>query len=168
MAGKSDIVDMIQRRGNPDWDTARRVSHPGTFNANPISAAAGGAALDLVANTNANAHAEAMATRLKDGVNQVMARLEIPGCAYGVASLVHLTMGTPVDPETINDMPHDKIRASMPPERIAALKLGMLNAGVDPMWKTMVVSATHQEADIDFTVAAYEESFTAMRDEGII
>ena len=168
VAGKSDIVDMIQRRGDPGWDASRRVSHPGTFNANPISAAAGGAALELVANTNANAHAEAMATRLKDGVNQVMARLEIPGCAYGVASLVHLTMGTPVDPESINDMPHDKIRASMTPEKIGALKVGMLNAGVDPMWKTMVVSATHQEADIDFTVAAYEEAFTAMREEGVI
>ena len=56
----------------------------------------------------------------------------------------------------------------MTPEKIGALKLGMLNAGVDPMWKTMVVSATHQEADIDFTVAAYEEAFTAMREEGII
>ena len=168
VAGKSGILDMIQRRGDAEWDSNRRVPHPGTFNANPLSAAAGSTALELVANTNANAHAESMATRLKAGINNVMARLEIPGCAYGVASLVHLTMGTPTDPESINDMPHSEIRAAMTPEKLSGIKISLLNAGVDPMWKTMIVSAKHQEADIDFTIAAYEEGFSNMREEGIV
>ena len=79
---------------------------------------------------------------------------------------MHLTMGTPTDPESINDMPHSEIRAAMTPEKLSGIKISLLNAGVDPMWKTMIVSAKHQEADIDFTIAAYEEGFSNMREEG--
>ena len=49
VAGRRDILDMIAHQEDPAWDDVRRVAHPGTFNANPLSAAAGIAALELVA-----------------------------------------------------------------------------------------------------------------------
>ena len=67
VGGKADIIDMIAHRGDPEWDNVRRVYHPGTFNANPLSAAAGAAALELIASEPVNEHADAMADRLKAG-----------------------------------------------------------------------------------------------------
>ena len=169
VTGKADVLDMIQHR-EPEWDAAHRIAHPGTFNANPLSAAAGTTALELVATTNINAQADAMAQRLKDGVNQVLARLEIPGCINGVASLVHITLGAPHECDgAICKLDHETIRGSMPPERVRALKRSLINAGVDPMGgRTLIVSGVHQEKDIDFTIGAYEEALTAMRDDGVI
>jgi hypothetical protein len=34
--------------------------------------------------------------------------------------------------------------------------------------RTLIVSGVHQEKDIDFTIEAYEEALTAMRDDGVI
>ncbi|MBI4199032.1 MAG: aspartate aminotransferase family protein [Chloroflexi bacterium] len=170
VVGKAEVLDMIQHRGDPQWDSAGRISHPGTFNANPLSAAAGTVALDLVATTNANAHAEAMARRLKEGVSRVMANHEVPGCANGVASMVHFTLGVPHDcTGEVCPLSHRQISEAMPPRRVAAMKRSLLNAGVDTMGgRTCIVSAAHQEKDIDFTIGAFEEALTAMRKDGLL
>lgn len=169
VAGKAEILDMIQHRGDPRWDASQRIAHPGTFNANPISAAAGAVALELVATTDANARADAMAKRLKDGLNELFSKLEIPGCANGVASLMHITLGVEHECDGgICQLSHHQIHDAMPPQRVSALKRSLLNAGVDPMWRTYIVSATHREQDIDFTIGAFEEALTAMREEGVI
>jgi len=170
VVGKAEIVDMIQHRGDAQWDTVRRVGHPGTFNANPLSATAGATALELVATTNVNARADAMAQRLKDGLNDLLSKMEIPGCANGVASMVHVTLGVAHECDGgICKLSHDQIRGAMPPQRAAGLKRSLLNAGVDPMGsRTYIVSATHREQDIDSTVGAFEEALTAMRNEGLV
>ena len=93
VAGKAEIIDMIQLTGDPEFNRTRRVGHNGTFNANPLSAAAGSKALELVATTPVNDTADAMAARLKDGLNDLLARMEIPGCAAGVSSVVFLRLG---------------------------------------------------------------------------
>ena len=170
VAGKADVVDMIQHRGDAQWDAEERVAHPGTFNANPLCAAAGSKALELVATTNVNARADAMAQRLKVGLNRVMMQMEIPGCASGVASIVHVTLGIPHDcNKEVCNLSLEQIRSSMPPQRLGVLKRSLLNAGVDPMGgRNCIVSATHTEQDIDQTVAAYEQALSAMRDDGSI
>ena len=48
VAGRSEIINMIEPTGDPQWDRERRIAHNGTFNANPLSAVAGIAALELV------------------------------------------------------------------------------------------------------------------------
>ena len=170
VAGKAEILDMIQHRGDAEWDATQRISHPGTFNANPLSAAAGVTSLELVATTNLNSHADAMADRLKDGLNQLLSRMEVPGCASGVASLVHITLGAQHECDGgICKLSHQQIQTTMPPQQVAALKRGLLNAGVDTMrGRNCIVSAAHQERDIDLTVGAYEEALTAMIAEGLI
>ncbi|MEE8442217.1 MAG: aspartate aminotransferase family protein [Dehalococcoidia bacterium] len=170
VAGKTDILDMIQHRDDPQWNANQRIAHQGTFNANPLSAAAGTVALELVATTEANTQADAMAKRLKDGLNELFSKMEIHGCANGVASLMHLTLGVEHECDGgICQLSHEQIHDSMPPQRISALKRSLLNAGVDPMGgRTYIVSATHQEKDIDFTIGAFEEALTNMRDEGLL
>nr|WP_231578003.1 aminotransferase class III-fold pyridoxal phosphate-dependent enzyme [Thermorudis peleae] len=45
VGGRADILALLEFRDDPAWNQERRVQHPGTFNANPLSAAAGCACL---------------------------------------------------------------------------------------------------------------------------
>ncbi len=170
VAGKADILDMIQHRGNASGNAERRVSHPGTFNANPLSAAAGATALELVATSDVNARAEAAAQLLKDGLNDLLARMEVPGCASGVGALVSLTLGTPHECDGgVCKLSHQQIEAAVSPLQAAALKRSLQNAGVDPMsGRGLILSATHRKDDVDFTLGAFEEALTAVRREGML
>ena len=51
VAGRAEIVDMIATRDDAAFNRDRRIAHNGTFNANPLSAAAGIKALELVGTT---------------------------------------------------------------------------------------------------------------------
>ena len=44
VTGRADIIDMLEFK-DAEWNKTRRITHPGTFNGNPLSAAAGVAAL---------------------------------------------------------------------------------------------------------------------------
>ena len=74
VGGKADIVDMIAHRGDPEWDNTRRVYHPGTFNANPLSAVAGATCLEMIATQPINKQADARAAQLKDGLNEIFGK----------------------------------------------------------------------------------------------
>ncbi|MAF37432.1 MAG: aspartate aminotransferase family protein, partial [Chloroflexi bacterium] len=92
VGGKADIIDMIAHRNDPDWDNNHRVYHPGTFNGNPLSAVAGATALEMIATQPINQQADAMAVRLKTGLNDILGRLEIPGHIHGIASMLHVVL----------------------------------------------------------------------------
>ena len=168
VAGKADIINMIEFHDDPEWDSTRRISHPGTFNANPLSAAAGAKALELIGTTPVNAKADAMAQRLKDGLNNLLARMEIPGCCSGVASMIHLRIGKAheCDKEVCNLSEEDLDDIRKAPLS-GPLRLALFNAGVD-ISGAVLVSAVHRPQDIDRTVDAYERAFTKVRKEGLL
>ncbi len=169
VGGKADIIDMIAHRDDPEWDSRRRVSHPGTFNANPLSAAAGATCLEMIASQPINERADAMAARLKAGLNDVLARTEVPGHAHGMASLVHLTMRDCDCDREMCTMPYDEISRAADPAVTVPLRRAMINAGVDVMGRgAFIVSATHCEQDVDRTLEAFEEALAAMRTDGVV
>ena len=49
-----------------------------------------------------------------------------------------------------------------------ALRRGMLNEGVDLMGAGGLLSYAHSEADIDHTIAAFQHTIAAMKDEGLL
>ena len=168
VGGKAEIINMIEMTGDPEHDNNRRVQHNGTFNANPLSAAAGIAALDLVANTPVNDTANAMGTRLKDGLNDMLSRNEVPGCASGVGSAIFMRLG--VDHEC------DRVVCILSPEQEAViddparknqLELAMMNHGVHGGGRFIVMSV-HTEEDIDQTVEAAEKAMTDLRGQGLV
>jgi glutamate-1-semialdehyde 2,1-aminomutase len=81
VGGRAEIIDMIAHRGDPEWDNRHRVYHPGTFNANPLSAVAGATCLELIASQPINQQADAMAGRLKRGLNDILGKMEVAGHA---------------------------------------------------------------------------------------
>ena len=173
VAGRADILHMIEFGGD-DWNASRRVPHPGTFNANPLSASAGVTGLTLVATGKENAKADAMAQRLRDGLNQVLDRLGVSGCANGVASMCHIRLGRECGAQdgtcdrSICKLAPAEIRAGMTSALQDALKLGMLNHGVDLMSRNAIVSSAHTEHDINYTISAFAETVNEMLAEGLL
>ena len=168
VAGKTDLIDMIKFTGDPVYDRDERVSHPGTFNGNPLSAAAGSKALELLATTPVNATADARAQQLKDGLNDTLTRTEIPGCASGVSSLIFLRLG--VDHECDKEvcvLSPEESRIVGDAARTRQLTLSLLNHGVDAGTR-FIVMAAHSEQDIADTVDATEKALGEVRAQGLV
>ena len=168
VGGKADIINMIETRDDPEYNQYRRIGHNGTFNANPLSAAAGVKALELVATTPVNEVADGMASRLKEGLNDLLSRMEIPGCSSGVASLVFLRLGFDheCDKEVCVLSP-EEMRIAEDPERNGQLSLALLNRGVHARTR-FILSAAHREEDIDETIEATEKALTEVRELGLV
>jgi glutamate-1-semialdehyde 2,1-aminomutase len=160
---------MIAHRGDPEWDNQRRVYHPGTFNANPLSAVAGAACLEIIASQPINQQADSMAERLKSGLNDIFGRMEISGHAHGIASMIHVVMADCDCNREICNMPHSQIKQATAAPAVTGLKRGLLNHGVDIMGRdAFLVSATHTENDIDETLVAFEQTLELVRAEGLL
>ncbi len=172
VAGKADIVSLMEFRDDAAWNTRRRVFHPGTFNANPLSAAAGVTMLSLVETGEFHARAEAATARLVRGMNQAIASREAEGCVYGLASYFHVSLGRECPrPQDGIEWPlrDGKAPPRMAPEVALALKQGMLNHGVDLMGMTGgLVSAVHSDEDVDRTLQAFEAALDEMRAESLL
>jgi glutamate-1-semialdehyde 2,1-aminomutase len=170
VAGKADIVSMIEIRDDPKWNAERRILHPGTFNANPLSAAAGTTMLRAVQSGEGHRHADALNERLVGELNSVLGRVGVPGCAYGLASYFHISLGKEAPrPSNGVEWVEGGLPPRMPGATSMALKRAMLNQGVDLMGGAGgFTSAVHSEADIDKTVAAFEASVGELRTEGVV
>ena len=169
VTGKADIINMIEGRADdPEYNRSRRIAHNGTFNANPISAAAGVAALKILANEPINDIATARGEQLKAGLNEVLGRLEMPGCVTGINSLIFMRLG--VDHECDKEycvLTHEEMAQSMQPERARQLTLSLINHGVQS-GNRFILTAAHTENDITHTIDAYEQSLSEIREIGLV
>ena len=160
VAGRADIIDTI---------APGKISHPGTFNANPLSAAAGLTALEIVANEPINETADARAQRLKDGLNDVLTKMEIPGCAYGVSSVVHVRLGVDHECDKVYcDQGEQAMMVGYGNQVTNLLARATINEGVWGGPTSFILSATHTGADIDKTLEGYEAAMRQVRAEGAI
>jgi glutamate-1-semialdehyde 2,1-aminomutase len=170
VGGRADIMELMAFRDDPEWNAARRVSQGGTFNAQPTTAVAGTAMLEAIANRDVNARADAMAQRLKAGLNEVLRQQDVVGHAHGIASIIHVTLGADCDCDRdLCTMPYADIAATMPITKTRALRQAMLVNNVDMTGgRAFLVSAAHDEAVIDQTVAAFSQSLTDLKAESAI
>lgn len=149
VAGRADLMEHLSlESGNP-----RRVAHPGTHNAHPISAAAGIAALRVCRSGEPQEHAARLAATLRTALTAVLAQAGVPGCAYGESSAFHLLIGHPGGPGKASLQVLKT--AGMSPELSAELHNGMLLEGVHLFHGSGFLSAAHTERDVERTVAAF-------------
>jgi glutamate-1-semialdehyde 2,1-aminomutase len=160
VGGRAEIMEQIAF-GDAEWNTTRKIIHQGTFNANPLSAAAGIAMLEIARTGEPQRQASKQATRLIAGLNDVLRQLKLSDCAaYGDASIVHLVLGAQTDfpaGELPHDLPVFELKRGGDPQFTALFRMALLNQGVDLMrGKSAFVSAAHTADDIDRTVAAFD------------
>jgi glutamate-1-semialdehyde 2,1-aminomutase len=173
VAGRQEVLSLIEFRDSGRSDFARRIPHPGTFNANPLSAAAGGAALEVAATGEAQRHAEALCRALVRGLNQALAAEGVPGCAYGLASMFHMVLGAECPPPVDGfawdwqGRPGDQM-PRMSGEVASTLRRGMINEGVDLMDTAGMLSIAHTEEDVAHTLQAFRRTLRQMKEEGAL
>jgi len=159
VCGRRDVMLRLAHRGDPTWDRTERVAHAGTFNANPLSAAAGIATLERCADASLHARANKAGEELRRGLNEALRRAGAPGVCYGEASIFHVSFeGLP------GLAGFDRPRRT---ELYHLLRCALLNEGVDCSVYHGWVSAVHTDEDIQQTIAAYERAFRAMVAEGV-
>ncbi|HYT93827.1 MAG TPA: aspartate aminotransferase family protein, partial [Gemmataceae bacterium] len=151
VTGRKDILDLL------DFQVTKaagkeKIAHPGTFNANPLSAAAGIATLRIVRETDACERANRFGKNLRRRLNEVFEEERVPWAAYGTFSSFELFTNperAAITPTRFDPLEHSV--ASLKGERNAGivhkLRLGMMIHGVDlSSHPGGVISATHGDA----------------------
>jgi glutamate-1-semialdehyde 2,1-aminomutase len=152
VAGRADVLGLFELRDDPAWLRSGRIAHPGTFNANPVSAAAGVACLEIVRDPAIQKRASATADAIRAGFREVLQRRGAAGSADGWASIVPVTF-------------ESKLHARKLTTRFrAAMQLG----GVDTSGMQLIVSAVHTPEDVDRTVAAFDAAVRRLQEEAAI
>jgi glutamate-1-semialdehyde 2,1-aminomutase len=148
-----------------------KVGHPGTFNANPLSASAGVACLREIADGEAQRRASASAAQLRAGMNAALCKRGIRGVVYGQASGFRVLLGGPSVPEAADydprDLDWDMLAGGSPPEHDRLAHLALVNRGVHIFGNSGLVSAVHTPEDIAETVDAWAGALAEMQAEGV-
>jgi glutamate-1-semialdehyde 2,1-aminomutase len=171
VAGRSDVLGILDH--DYTAETGReRMQHPGTFNANPLSAAAGCATLRIIRDTDACDRATAYAERLRQELTNILVSEGVDWAAYGSFSAFHLfanSTATATDPRTFDPLAlaYAEFKRNKSGSVMTKLSLAMRVNGVDIAgWPGGPVSAVHDDRDLDHTVSAFQESIRLLRQEG--
>ena len=164
VAGRKDVMSVMEITGDADHDRFRRVYHGGTFNANPYCAATGNAALRIAATGEMQDTADRMAERLRVGLRDIIDRREVAASVYGESSTFHIYFGG----RSIEGLDANALKGGS-----SAIQTNFRQAlqvrGVDLMSRTSgVLSGVHTEADIDQSLEAFDGAIQAMIEEGLV
>jgi glutamate-1-semialdehyde 2,1-aminomutase len=168
LAGHRDILDHLDFAA-AEQKGFEKVQHPGTFNANPLSAAAGATAIDIIRSEPVCRQANEYADELRDRLNAEVRAAGVPWAVYGTFSGFHIflnpnrrSLDGGFDPLQI---PPEELKTS--PQPLAdKLRLALLVNGVDlGGWIGGLVSAQHGEQEMRQTVAAFRSAIAMLKDE---
>ena len=153
------------------------MKHPGTYNANPLSASAGVATLKRVATGEPGRRANESARSLRNGLNTMFAAEGFPWLAYGDFSMVRVVPNyegerpPPAAGDTDGFIPFgndvNKLDGPKPMKTVHALRQAMLLNGVDWWGLAGMTSCEHTAADVVKTVEAMRASVGELRAEGL-
>lgn len=164
VAGRADVMAVFGK-GLQRADRYAQTPHTGTFNANPLSAAAGIAMLEHVADGTHQERAEIATERLVDGINDLAHDHGVDVFAYmNGTSVYHLLIGArqegvPLGP-SLDVTPLYRARQAY----FALLRRALLVEGVDTHPLHGWVSSAHDDAVIDETLDAFDRAFHRLRD----
>lgn len=168
VAGRENLMNLLEFE-NPH---GQKMRHPGTYNGNPLSAAAGATALQLIAREPHCDIANLRGQQLRTGLNEVFTRLDVPWVAYGEFSMLTvLTDYSGPRPTSDDFIPLNNQWDLLDRPRDVALthafRCALLLNGVDFFgWRAMLSSA-HTEADIAQTCCAMEQTIQQLRQSGL-
>ena len=171
IAGRKTLLDHL------DFDVSaqlgrEKIAHEGTFNANPASAAAGNAALEILVQDNLCERASQRAAQIRAALNRVFAEEGVSWACYGEHSGFYFFTDpsrTGVDPADFDARTWtlEDIKACAQQQGVSKLRLALLANGVDISGKPGgIVSGVHSAEDVDRTADATRAAVRALRAEG--
>ena len=150
VAGQRRFLETIE----PGRPRGQRISHPGTYNANPISAVAGAACLKYIADGKPHAKANRLAELLRKGLARVIKEQGIDAKVTETYSWWAVAFGDGA--------------ARGRSELGSAFATAMMVNGVHVSRPSGMLSAAHSEEDIDFTLDAFDKSLKLLKTDGYL
>ena len=175
VVGRADILELFDQTGDPRHDRFERVTHLGTFNAAPLSAAAGIALLKQVATGEPIDRANRLTRKLHAAWDRVLEEQGIAGYVYGPCSTFHVYFET--DRQRIREATSRQDLHTSDAERLKGMPLQLVSLyqrllryhGVDVMSSTGgVVSAAHTERDVEDATRAFEKTVLGLSEAGLV
>ena len=150
----------------------RRIRHPGTFNANPLSAAAGNACLGLILEGKVHPAINRKGRMLKRGLNDVIEDNDVEGIVWGTTeSIMYIGFNMNEDDLKVCDI-KSYIRFQKKREEnreiISMLGKALINRGIHPMGPRLILSIAHTRKDIQTTIEKFDEAIKELKNEGIL
>jgi glutamate-1-semialdehyde 2,1-aminomutase len=168
VAGREDIMSSLGTARRPG---SKHVPQHGTWNANPLAAAAGVTTLRLIATGEPIAAANQHADQLRAALNETFQRHGIAGMAYGRSSIWKTILGEPPDTllgEYANYRQDSAVLQRGWGPLATTMRQSMLLNGVDTMRTNGFMSAVHGEEDIERTVRAFDGMLQRLKEAGLI
>lgn len=171
VAGAKDILDQL----DPTAAKAagrEKIGHQGTFNANPLCAAAGVAALSLVESGDACARAEATAEQLRTGLRRILVEEGVPWGVFGEASTFIIFPNParlPIDPANFDAsrLGFKGLKGARDPQLNNRLRVALLAHGVDIAGGPGgFVSTAHGAREVAQTLDAFRSALRALKTDG--
>jgi glutamate-1-semialdehyde 2,1-aminomutase len=166
LAGRRDIMSLLDPRQSRGGLTPP-VMHQGTFNGCQVVAAGALAALEDLSTGAPQAHADRIASMIREGVAEILNRHNIQGACYGESSTFHLYLG-PCDGRGVTGLTPAQIRGT-DKKVVAALRDGLYDHGVDLMSAMSgVTSSAHSYADAAETLDAFDMALSGLKAKGLV
>jgi glutamate-1-semialdehyde 2,1-aminomutase len=166
VAGRAEIMRVLDPQQEFKGKRPGAI-HRGTFNASPLVAAAGVAALKVVATGEPQRHADAIAARLRERMQQVLTKHAVAGAVYGDASTFHIYIGRGAR-GSIEGLTAEQLKG-IPKKTVTALQQALRVRGVDLMTYTGgVTSMAHTDEDVRQTAAAFDDAVRELLAEGML
>ena len=170
VGGRKDVLDQLDFDAAP---AARRekIGHQGTYNANPVSAAAGTVVLGLIAEGGVCERAAGTAAEIRAALNAVLAEERLPWAVYGTSSGFHIFLnpkGRDIGPGRFDPyaIPMEEYK-TQPAHLLSRLRLALLVNGMDVGVRLSGFTSTaHGAAEVDWAARALRESVRMLRAEG--
>lgn len=165
VAGRADILAGLEfRPGKP------KMKHPGTFNANPLSAAAGIAVLRLVSNGEPCQRANETARLLRRKLNELFAQCGTDWLVYGEFSALKFLPGYEGPrPDSDDFIPYggnfQRLNVAKNKQLFFQFRCGLLLNGVDLPGSHCMTTAAHTEEDVNRTVEAVGKTLEMLQAE---
>ena len=151
-------MEILELRDDPGWQTEKKMLHYGTFNANPLSAAAGIAMLKQISDGRAIEIANKRAAQLRTQMAEVLKSNCMDGWrVYGSFSGCKIVPAGTAAADRRGD-------ASL----LHALRQAMLLNGIDFMGVDGLTSAVHTIEDVERTAEAFDGAISLLKHDGII
>ncbi len=164
VVGKRDILQVQTFKGELHKDRFERVLQQGTFNANPMSAAAGLTALTVVAEGWATEQANQKGELLRTGLRDCLERRGVAGAVLGEFSVFQILLGEGMEEAAATT---DVQRLMAGRGAVNTLRKAMLLNGVDLMRSGGFTSIAHEDRELAHTIQAFDRSLEALQREGL-
>lgn len=154
LGGREEIMRLLNPNVMVDG-LQPAVIHKGTFNGSPLVAAAAVATLKIIATEEPRRQANAIAERLRVGMQKILDELQVDALVYGEASTFHVYFDKGARKSRIHDISPESVRR-LKRDTLDVYQLGLRSRGVDFMSYTGgLTSLAHQETDVAPTLDAF-------------